>query len=364
MPPSTPSPPASSPPPSPGGVTPPAQTPPPPVVSTCPAGNETRTIILAYGLGHRPVDNNKVVMVDRLVEYGVTSPQPVATADGFTYDATQTQGVSYVVKFVYTKEDFRKYIQDPTVHLIYNGHSRDGRGPCFRDQLSDMGPGEWWGNEGTFLMGFDFVAVPTSDMRKRGYTPHVASAVEAPTKDVFDITKCEPVHLGNHYYDLALRTTGAPPKLPDGQYWGYEAAELDVESDDDWNEKHLTSMIPEWLAAECGASDLKPPKARVLCLFACDTEHYFKAIVQATGAQPSADSGFVYYTSATAFPTTTTALWLSYLFTYKGPAGYGSMPWKPSLDYAMAGTNATLADWTKNKQLGDGPGGSGWLVVT
>jgi hypothetical protein len=323
-------------------VTPPAAKPLPEVVQSCPAGDETRTIIVAFGVGFRPIDQTDFVLADKLVESGLLASKLTKIPDGFLYDAKQNHGVAYGVKYVYTKADFKFYLQSPSVHLIYCGHSREGRGPCFLDKSTAEGPGEHWGDAGIFRMGFDFIGVPTSDIKEHQYTPQLVSPAE-----LVDPTRCEPVNLGKHYGALETRTTSVPTVVPLGQYRGYTTPD-------------------EWLAVKCGAGDLAQtkPSARVLCLFSCDTADYWKPTVQATGWKTSADSGFVYYTSATDAPLATTAQWLYNLCSYKGPHGQARMPWKPSLDYAMVQTNADLATKTANKGWDSPYLVSGWSIVT
>lgn len=345
-PPSASSPPSSAeapPPPGPAtGVTPPAAKPLPPVIQSCPADNDTRTIIVAFGVGFRPIDQTDFVLTDQLVSAGLQASKLTKIPDGFLYDACQNHRAAYGVKYVYTKADFKFYLQSPRVHLIYCGHSREGRGPCFLDKGTPEGPGEHWGDAGTFRMGFDFIGVPTSDIKEHQYTPRLVSPSET-----IDASKCEPVNLGKHYGSLGTRTTSAPPVVPSGQYQGYADPE-------------------EWLAVKCGADDLAQtkPSARVLCLFSCDTADYWKPTIQASGWKPSADSGFVYYTSATDAPLATTSRWLYNLLSYKIPPGKGGTPWKPSLDYAMVQTNADLATTTANKGWKHPALVTGWSIVT
>ncbi len=344
MPPPTPPPSGSSPPPSAqapaGGVTPPAAQSLPNPVQSCQAGDDPRTIILAYGVGHRPIDGNEVVMADRLVELGVDAGKLDRSADGFTYNARDAHHAVYTVKFVYTRADFKTYLHSPEVHLIYCGHSREGRGPCFLDKSTPEGKGEYWGDDGIFKMAFDFIGAPTNDINENEYHPHLVSPGET-----IDASKCEPVHLGKHYGELAPRLTGAPLIVPTREYMGYV------------DEKKV-----EWLAMKAGAGDFDgtQPRARALCLFSCDTADYWKPIVQASQWKPSPDHGLVYYTSATDSPTTTTGLWLRHLFTYQGPAG----PWKPSLDYAMGKTNAGISEKMRMGDYIGTPLQEGWYVVT
>ena len=201
---------------------PPVWQPPPSAVQSCRLNYETRTIVVAYGVGHRPIDGTQRLLVNELNGMGLT-PAPTVKPDGFWYDARFNHPAFYIVRYVYTKAAFSKYLQTPNIHLIYTGHSRGGQGPCFLDKDTPEGKGEYWGDTGTFRMGFDFCAMPTADIKDKEYTPHLVVPGTA-----IDVSKCEPAYLASNYSKLAARTTGAPPKAPMGQYMAFDAPDPEL----------------------------------------------------------------------------------------------------------------------------------------
>ena len=95
---------------------PPVWQPPPSAVQSCPLNYETRTIVVAYGVGHRPRDQHRQ-LVDDLKTMRLT-PAPTVQPDGFLYDARLNHPARYIVKYVHTKADFSTYLQTPNIHLI------------------------------------------------------------------------------------------------------------------------------------------------------------------------------------------------------------------------------------------------------
>ncbi len=99
----------------------------------------------------------------------------------FTAEYTNcNQHVKYRIEVVTKKDLFKKYLQDPKAHVVYEGHARWGRGPCFGD---NTGPGEQWErgyrptkDDGLFRMGFQFIGVPVLDIIHYKYLTSAAEA--------------------------------------------------------------------------------------------------------------------------------------------------------------------------------------------
>src|SRR5262245_38577355 len=91
----------------------------------------------------------------------------VTSGTTFSY-YSQDQGVLYNVQLIYDKTEFKDALETPDLHVIYSGHSRIGRGPCFGPDIFHQ-PSEDWedGTEeatGLFRMGYPYVPVPVSDI--------------------------------------------------------------------------------------------------------------------------------------------------------------------------------------------------------
>lgn len=109
--------------------------------------------------------------------------------DGSAECINKRQRVKYILKFVNSKDEFIKALKTPEIMVIYAGHARYGRGPCFSDpalhttaySYSDCPrPCENWG-EGTdktkwglFRWGYRYIPVPASEITFYGYTANPA----------------------------------------------------------------------------------------------------------------------------------------------------------------------------------------------
>jgi len=104
---------------------------------------------------------------------------PIEDAPGGTFQFINAeQGVRYLIKVVNTKDAFITALQTPGAHVIYSGHARFGRGPCFGaggDSTGEMWEEGTTAQDGIFRMGFPFIAVDVHDLT-HGYTANLAPA--------------------------------------------------------------------------------------------------------------------------------------------------------------------------------------------
>jgi hypothetical protein len=85
--------------------------------------------------------------------------------DTLTY-TSETQRVNFTLHYIRTREEFHLALQTPGIHLIYQGHARYGRGPCFGDNDS---PGNHWGNDGLWRVAFPYLAVDAAEILTHQY---------------------------------------------------------------------------------------------------------------------------------------------------------------------------------------------------
>jgi len=89
----------------------------------------------------------------------------------FTY-TTSDGKIMYRVNVINKKNEFKEKLARKNVCVIYDGHSRYGRGACFGD---NVGQGDWWENgtsdsNGLFRLGFPAIGVEfVDDILERGY---------------------------------------------------------------------------------------------------------------------------------------------------------------------------------------------------
>lgn len=114
---------------------------------------------------------------------------PGADNVSFRNDAV---GVTYELRFRNTVDAFREALTTPDVGVIYMGHARNGRGPCFGH--ADNSPGEHWNrgdghNTGIFRMGKKWVGVPAKDIVHNNYrTDKVATLANHYLRDHRTVT--------------------------------------------------------------------------------------------------------------------------------------------------------------------------------
>ncbi len=91
----------------------------------------------------------------------------ITDANNWEYESLE-QGVRYRVQRLFTRDEFKKALETPDAHVLYSGHARFGRGPCFG--FGDgKSTGEKWedGDDdatGILRMGKPFLAIPVSDL--------------------------------------------------------------------------------------------------------------------------------------------------------------------------------------------------------
>ncbi len=120
---------------------------------------------------------------------------PIADrADGLFEYFNQAQGVRFIIKKIQDKRAFVKALTTPGAHVVYDGHARYGRGPCFGS--GGESPGEMWeegtGNgqgknplthpndDGIFRLGSKYIGVEAPEIIHHGYTANLLEAVDRP----------------------------------------------------------------------------------------------------------------------------------------------------------------------------------------
>ena len=320
-------------------------------------GLEVRTIILAQGIQA----HNATMQPHAQIPGALTTPKAQRTDDWplqlKNYDAlpiqqtlpnaffylSQQQMVLYVLVVTTTKDDFKRALETPGVHVIYGGHARYGRGPCFGATPT---PGQDWENgtnpttSGLFRMGFPFIAVPVSDVLSRDYTADLV-----PTTTLLLPENCEP--------SLRAKLTSLRPALlaeikpsiarnvvnndATIRWWTYVGQ-------DDGPDETFVVLHAGWRQTASAPMDLDATQlnCRVFCHFGCFTKDHNHPILRGPtrkGWTRKGDDRFAYFTTGLSGGYEV-AYWLYHLFTYPEYNAYS--PWEPSLIYAVQKTNAAL----------------------
>jgi hypothetical protein len=253
------------------------------------------------------------------------------------------QGVHFTMLVHTKKSEFETFLNRATVHVIYSGHARWGRGPCFG---RGHGPSEEWedgaagkkADTGLFRMGYPFIALPTSEIVEHGYTANALEAVDKPaSKD------CHP-DLRPHLYHLRAKTAAQiDPKVvpfvknkdPNAKFWTYGAY-------DEGSRRAWLILRAGWTDTttkphEIGAHD---PTCRVFCHFGCSTfKHNYRIVRKQKGWVREGNDRYAYWLTNLA-DGRETVYWLHHILTYKKFNAFES--WEPSLKYAVQKTNRDL----------------------
>lgn len=318
---------------------------------------EIRRITLAQGIDFNNSDLQPWPYL--MVPHGLTAPASgrsqwpksirsrapltiVGSGNTFSYTSV-AQGVKYVVTIVTSKKDFRDALLTKDMHVIYGGHARYGRGPCFG---TSPAPGEDWENgtdplkTGLFRMGYPFIGVPVDDILHHGYTadlvpPGVKVTVDQAEPDLKPFVKSlKMVKLSEIHPRIHQR---AKDKSPDKKWWAYKSFEGGKLAPFVVLKAGWTKTVSD--PADLGATT---PQCRVFCHFGCDTLKHNQKILRDSafkGWKKNGDDRFAFFTSAIATDISPVH-WLYHLFTYPGSSASGA--WEPGLTYTPGKVNADL----------------------
>lgn len=274
----------------------------------------------------------------------------------FRYIA-HAQGVIYEIETVTQKDEFDAALRSPGTMVIYNGHARYGRGPCFGKASADAddgAPGEDWEDgitgatdrTGIFRMGFPYLGLDVVDVLHHGYTANLVPASER-----LGSADCHPelraalgLLRGRSLEAIEAMATSQetldphPPlralvhnALPDN-YWTFR--------------RHGTVNVvirAGWQHTRSAPYDLGSyePSARAFCHFGCSTYiHNYPVMRKLKGWTREGNERYCYWTTAPSTGIEST-LWFYYLLAYDRPSGYRS--WAPLLADATRRANQGLA---------------------
>jgi hypothetical protein len=258
------------------------------------------------------------------------------------------QGVRFSIRVVNTKDAFITALKTPDAHVIYSGHARYGRGPCFGP--GGDGPGEMWeegtsAGEGIFRMGFPFIAVDVHDLT-HGYTANLAPADVRPAA-----ADCDP-DLRNLLGTLKGRTlaeiTAAIPPADPGDPPAARAKFRNPDPNQKFwtvgSKAHLqVVMIAGWLDTLSSPSEIGnfDPTCRAFIHMACSTfKHNHPVVRKLKGWKHEGNERYAYWTTDLS-DAIGDHYWLQHILAYDQFNAF--QPWEKSLEYAKNKSNALLA---------------------
>ena len=137
---------------------------------------ETRELKIAYGIQFHPGESLDKTPQQYLTDHLHLSADLEKVND--TEYISHVQGVRFTIEESTSKQQFITWLKTPEIHLIYMGHARYGRGPCFGAQGISNGAlvqTEDWeeGSDavsGIFRMGYPYIGIEASEVIEHGYT--------------------------------------------------------------------------------------------------------------------------------------------------------------------------------------------------
>lgn len=249
------------------------------------------------------------------------------------------QGVRYTVRVVTRKDQFKEALETAGAHVIYGGHARYGRGPCFGD---DPAPGEAWGagtaptTNGIFPMAHPYLAVPETEIAEHRYTtrPVLATNRSLPTTDRDQYIKQRRLHcikVQNLGRDITPFLAGVAATDEVWGYRGYIHGELIT---------HLV-LHAGWENTgqpfDLGSTNLL---CRVFCHFGCSSfDHNYPVVRFLKNWRRQGNNRYAYWTTAPS-NSGNRIPWLYHLLSYRQYNAFKA--WHPHLLYALQNTNREL----------------------
>lgn len=248
------------------------------------------------------------------------------------------QRVRFTLQDTTDKAVFRSWLETPGLHVIYDGHARYGRGPCFgrgttATQSEDWGEGIDRLTGGTFRMGYPFMGIEASEIAEHGYTADLMRESEGtPARE-----DCEPA-LRAYLGSLRARTLDEIPitfpvrgHQPGDRYWTYrKSGERHVIHRAGW--ENTVSTPSEW-----GSTNVQ---CRVFSHLGCDTFlHHWDLVRSIIAWQREGNERYAYWTRQLT-DSLVLSRWLANLIVYDVENAF--LPWEESLAYAVKRTNRNI----------------------
>jgi hypothetical protein len=275
-------------------------------------------------------------------------PDIVIRDDNNAVFISDAQRVEFRIRVINTKDAFKTALETPGIHVIYSGHARFGRGPCFAPDLppdptepggQDLTGDNWeMGTDpvtfGLFRMGHPFVGVPFKEMAEHQYRMRpVPTSVKVNPADM-DKALANPSSLR----PVILRGTQFEKFIIDpvvDTYWGCNTIEgpgvllfADFQN----------TSTPTLPSVDLGATDIQ---CRCFTIIACETFDHFHSILRTRKGFTRTDTeGFAYFTSELS-DIRFVRLYIGSLFEFPERNDFKS--WFPSLEFAKSRTNQKLA---------------------
>ena len=307
---------------------------------------ETRQIAIAHGMEFHvdQISPNAVFqqyLDKRLGRY------PAVQKISDTEYLNHNQRVRFVFQETTLRTVLKTWLATPELHVVYDGHARYGRGPCFgRYPVTGRQSDDWedgtTADSGIFRLGYAFIGIPISEVIEHGYHANLVKESDG----LPDRGACHP-HLRRHISPktIARRPEHIHPELihhlrshtPGDRYWVYGGKD-----DEDGTRERYAVHYAGWRDTvtphfELHAVDMK---CRVFTHLGCSSYiHNYPVVRKLAGWQHEGNERYAYWTTRSSYEEAYSR-WLMHIVTYDEDNAFIS--WKQSLDYAVEQTNIDL----------------------
>jgi hypothetical protein len=276
------------------------------------------------------------------------------------------QGVRFTIEETNSKQKFVEWLKTPELHVIYMGHARYGRGPCFgahgldaNNRPTFLKKCEDWeqgtdSDSGIFRMGYPFIGVPAEELVDHGYTADAMKESEGrPAKADSD------PYLRKYLGSLkALAPDEIHEKLAsqfrnhkDGdRYWTYKT-----------NEGICLIHRAGWRNTLSTSSDLgtlhdpkNPKKTKMTCrvfthLGCTSWVHNYAVVRWIAKWKQSGNERYAHWTNNYSYRPHAIGPWMHAVISYNKYNAF--KPWGPSLTWAVQRANRTIRSQGADYQL-------------
>ncbi len=260
-----------------------------------------------------------------------------ASSPGQAEYTSEAQRVTYRIRTVQGRDAYKQALETENVHVIYQGHSRSGRGPCFEVTAGGHNPaGEHW-EEGTgpdngiFRSGFPYVPISISDIEHHRYR-FAPVPTESPAPPSNELHPSARTGLSAVSLPEALRELVTPEfASPSHRYRGASGKIL---------------LRAGWTGTRAAPHDVGATgvRCKAWCLFGCSTRLHFYDFVRETRyknwRRNSPPTTNFFYVTTNPADMRATAFWLRALLSYDRPNAFES--WNASLEAAKTRANQWL----------------------
>ena len=324
---------------------------------------EVRELKIAYGIQFHPGESLDHAPQTYLDDHLERSDDIEKVSDNEYIN--HLQGVRFTIEETTSKQQFIEWLKTPNVHVMYMGHARYGRGPCFGARGIEVVNGkqrlvktEDWEEgsnsiSGIFRMGYTFIGVEAREVLEHGYTANPAKESEGRPA----ATDCDPSVRG-YLSSLRARTpdqihAGLIDQLRnhrDGdRYWSYHSANgLAIVHHAGWRE---TFSNPSELGSihDPEDPDNTQMRCRVFAHLGCTTyTHNYPVVRRLANWRRAGNERFAYWTTNLSYPHAI-GPWVHATISYNRWNAFAS--WGPSLAWAVQRANRSLRNVGANYHL-------------